>query len=155
MFEGEIAKPTAVRSPNATVNSSSCAYSRSHALSDPAKQQTASISLNVFAYSDVSIATSGQNQETATAKLAGPNTEVPNLGEEAIVYETPATGDAASRDLRITFAMRDSNVRLVEYFYASRIDGAGWSQKEKNDVRDKAVAAAKATFATAVGGMKA
>jgi hypothetical protein len=50
--------------------------------------------------------------------------------------------------------MRDSNVRLVVYCYAGRSDGAAWSQQEKDAIRDRTVAAAKATFAESVGGMR-
>ncbi|MEU7876360.1 Hsp70 family protein [Dactylosporangium sp. NPDC049140] len=154
VFEGEIAKPSAVRTPNATVNSSSCAYTRSHAITDPQQQRTASISFNVFAFNDVSLAQTTQNQEAASAKIAGPNETIPGFGEEAIIYETPGTGDAANRELRLTLGMRDSNVRLQVYFYATRADGAPWTQKEKNDLRDKTVEAAKATFAKSAAGMK-
>ncbi|MER7284044.1 Hsp70 family protein [Dactylosporangium sp. NPDC000244] len=153
LFEAEISKPTPSRNPNATINSSTCGYTRAHALTDSKQQRTASISFTVFAANDVSLAQNMQSQEASTARLAGPNSEVPNLGEEAIFYETPGTGDQVSR-LTMTLGVRDSNVRLQVYFIGSRGDGAAWTQKEKNDVRDRVISAARATFTKSVAGMK-
>nr|BFE60976.1 hypothetical protein GCM10020063_055020 [Dactylosporangium thailandense] len=153
LFETELSKPMPNRNPNATINSSTCGYTRAHALTDSKQQRTASISFTVFAANDVSLAQNMQNQEASTARLAGPNSEVPNLGEEAIFYETPGTGDQVSR-LTMTLGVRDSNVRLQVYFIGSRGDGAAWTQKEKNDVRDRVISAARATFTKSVAGMK-
>ncbi|WP_433087547.1 hypothetical protein ACQP1P_16495 [Dactylosporangium sp. CA-052675] len=153
LFEAELSKPTPSRNPNATINSSTCGYTRVHALTDAKQQRTASISFTVFAANDVSLAQNMQNQETSTARLAGPNSAVPDLGEEAVFYETPGTGDQVSR-LTMTLGVRDSNVRLQVYFIGSRGDGAAWTQREKNDVRDRIISAAKATFTKSVAGMK-
>ncbi|WP_432993366.1 Hsp70 family protein [Dactylosporangium sp. CA-233914] len=154
LFEGEITKPAAQRVPNATVNQSSCSYTRSHALTDAGKSRTASITFSASAYNDVSIASSVQKSEADTAKIAGPNTAVPGLGEEAVLYETSDNGDSAAKKLQITLAVRDSNVRVIVYFIANRNDGAAWTQKEKDDIRDKTVDAAKSALSKTLDGMR-
>ncbi|MFI5912187.1 Hsp70 family protein [Dactylosporangium sp. NPDC051541] len=154
LFEAENGKPTPIRVPNATVNSSSCAIGRTHALSDPQQQRLANISFTIFGFSDTQYAVNAQQQEMETGKLAGPNTVLSGFGDEAIIYETPQAGEAGKSSLRLTLAVRDSNARMTVYFTGSRSDGSEYSQQEKNTLRDKTVEAAKATFGKSLAGMK-
>jgi actin-like ATPase involved in cell morphogenesis len=152
LFEGELAKEYPVRSPGSVVNNSSCSYSRAHNVGKP-EVQTMSLMVQVLAYKDVSTAVTGQAQETETAKLAGPNSPVPGLGEEAIVYETPSANDQQKGTLKLDLSVRDSNLQLRLYFLAQRNDGVQWTQKQKNDARDRLITAAKNTFAKTAPGM--
>ncbi|WP_433219828.1 Hsp70 family protein [Dactylosporangium sp. CS-047395] len=154
LYEGELSKPTGSRNPDATVNTTSCAYTRSHAVGDPQQQRTATVSFIVYAYNDVSLASRMQTQAAASAELAGPNSQVPGLGEEAVIYESPGVGDQAAAQLRLTLSLRDSNVCMRVDFFASRADGKTWTQAEKDDLRDRTIAATKATFTKTVAGMQ-
>ncbi|WP_433061303.1 Hsp70 family protein [Dactylosporangium sp. CS-033363] len=154
LYEGELAKPYASRSPNSVANSTSCQYSRVRALGDSKQQRTANISFLVYAYNDVSLAESQQATGEANAKLAGPNAPVTGLGEAAIAWETTGTGGTQDQgQLKLNVAMRDSNFRIDTYFVAIRGDGAAWSQQEKDDLRERTIAATKATFAKTVAAM--
>jgi hypothetical protein len=144
LFEGELAKETAQRVPNAVVNTSACSYSRAHNVGKP-DLVTASVTFHALGYKDLSVAVSQQDGDVATAKIAGANNPVPGLGEDAIVYETPDDNNKGS--LKLDVAVRDSNLRLHVYFNGQRNDGAGWSQKQRNDVRDRLIEAAKNTLA--------
>jgi hypothetical protein len=154
LFEGELAKPSPVRVPNATVNSSSCGYSRAH---NPGKPDltTATLTFAAWAFQDATVAATSQRGDSETAKLAGPNNPVPGLGEDAIIYETPSTNSQVKGAVSMTLAARDSNLRLVVYFIGQRNDGVDWTQKQKNDVRDRMITAAKNTFAKTTKNMAA
>ncbi|MFB9406566.1 Hsp70 family protein [Dactylosporangium matsuzakiense] len=154
LFEAENGKPTPIRVPNATVNASSCSYGRTHAVTDPQQQRVATISFTIFGFADTQVAANAQNQEMETGKLAGPNTILSGFGEQAIIYETPQSGDLAKSSMQLTLAVRDSNARMTVYVNVNRSDSAGWSQQEKNTLRDKTVEAAKATFGKTLAGMK-
>ncbi|MGI5239667.1 Hsp70 family protein [Dactylosporangium sp. CA-139066] len=154
LFEAEMTKPTAQRQPNATANGSTCVYSHAHNLSQP-EAQTMYVMFQVLAYNDVSLAVNQQKTDTETAKLAGPNNTVPGLGEEAVIYETPSTTEQTKGTLKFDLVLRDSNLVLHEYFNGQRNDGAAWSQKQKNDVRDRMITAAKNTFAKTTRNMAA
>ncbi|WP_432843077.1 Hsp70 family protein [Dactylosporangium sp. CA-092794] len=153
VYEAELGAPTSARNPNATVNQSTCTLTREHAGADPSNIQLGTLLFIALAYSNVALAVTFQNSDLATAKLAGPLSTVAGLGEEAIVFETTQTDDKAKTELHLTLVVRDSNVRLTVYYIGSRQDGAGWSQKDKDSLRDKLVASGKAAFAKTIAGM--
>ncbi|MEV8517402.1 hypothetical protein [Dactylosporangium sp. NPDC051484] len=99
------------------------------AIGQPAGLFVGSAKAQAWAYNDGSLTVAGQQQETETAKLAGPNSTVPGLGEEAVVYETAGTGDQAKQPPRLTLSIRDSDVLLIRCSSARRDDNTAGHQR--------------------------
>jgi hypothetical protein len=154
LYDAENGKPTSNRAPNTTINSSTCTISRGHTSSTPTDVRTGTLMIMASAYNDVALAVLGQKQDVDNAKLAGPNSPVPGLGEEAIVYETPGTAEHDKTQLALTLTVRDSNVRMTIYLTAYRNDNAGYSQRDKNDLRDRLITIAKVSFPKTIAGMQ-
>ncbi|GAA2366041.1 hypothetical protein [Dactylosporangium salmoneum] len=152
LFEAENAKPFAQRVPQSVVNSASCTFMRLHDANKPTLQ-TGTISFQAFAYNDASVAATQHNSDIDTAKLAGPNGPVPGLGEDAIIYETPPVNADLKGTVHLTLALKDSNVIYKLDFNGQRNDGGEWSQKSKNDIRDRMITAVKNSLPKTLAGM--
>ncbi|HTJ32586.1 MAG TPA: Hsp70 family protein [Dactylosporangium sp.] len=75
-----------------------------------------------------------------TARVNDAPAAVPDLGEESVVFAMKDSSKRLATDLTLVVGVRESNLVWTLRLTLTRSDAAGWSDKDKQDLRDRLVA---------------
>jgi hypothetical protein len=81
-----------------------------------------------------------------TAKVNDDPAPVPGLGDEAVVFAMKDSSKRAGTDLTIVVGVRQSNLVWTLRLSVTRRDGAGWTDAERKDLRERLVNVTRASL---------
>ncbi|GAA2335698.1 Hsp70 family protein [Dactylosporangium salmoneum] len=87
-----------------------------------------------------------QQMVADTARVNDNPVAVAGLGDEAVVYQAKDSSQKAATELMLVIGVRQANLVWILRVRFTRSDKAGWTDKNRQDLRDRLVAVTRATL---------
>jgi hypothetical protein len=142
-YETQEDDPRPARNLTAQVGTANCELARSH--------QKSTIIARIFATATIRpdpqlTAADYQLMVAGDAKVNDTPQQIPDLGDEAVIYRAKNSSVRAGSELVLILGLRESNLMWQLRLSVTRQDNKGWTDAEIADLRGRLITVTKATL---------